>query len=222
MTQNHNDPRPENQEPVIDGGAGAEAEAPAAEEMPQAEPAAPAEDERTARIAELEAEVAKLKDAYVRAHAEMENVRKRAEAEVGKARKFAVADFAKEMLSVADNLGRALQAVPEDRKEADDVLKTLAEGVDMTGKGLVSALAKFGIRPVEAQGKPFDPNLHQAMMEIDDPSQPSGTVVMVMQDGYVLHDRLLRPAMVGVSKGGPKISNKDPEAGPGGNFDESA
>ena len=153
----------------------------------------------TDRVAELEAELAEMKSKWMRAVAEEQNVRRRGEREKQDALKYGVTNFAREMVSVADNLRRALESAAEELKDSD-----LVKGVEMTERELQSAFAKAGIKRIEAQGQPFDHNLHQAMYEIQDPSQPSGLVGQVMQDGYVIHDRLLRPSMVGVTKGGPK------------------
>jgi molecular chaperone GrpE len=167
---------------------------------PAAETQAPAED----RVAELEAEIAKLKNEVLYAKAETENVRRRLEQQAEDRGKYAVAAIAKDVLSVADNLRRALESVPPAAREGNDIANTLTVGVEMTERELLNTFERYGIRQVEAHGARFDPNLHQAMMEVEDASQPEGTVVMVMQQGYQIHDRLLRPALVGVSKGGPK------------------
>ncbi len=151
------------------------------------------------KMAKLEAELEETKSKWLRAVAEEQNVRRRSEREKQDALKYGVTNFAREMVSVADNLRRALDSVTDDLKDSD-----LMKGVEMTERELQSAFSKAGIKCVEALGKPFDHNLHQAMFEIEDPSQPAGLVAQVMQDGYVIHDRLLRPAMVGVTKGGPK------------------
>ncbi len=172
---------------------------------------APAED----RVAALEAEVAQLKDQLLRALAETENVRRRLEQQAEDRGRFAVSGFARDMLAVADNLRRALQAVPAEMREGDEVAKNLVVGVEMTERELAQALERHGIRAVESLGQPFDPNLHQAMMEVEDASQPTGTVVQEMQTGYVIHDRLLRPAMVAVSRGGPRREAAAPEGGDG-------
>ncbi|MGE5478670.1 MAG: nucleotide exchange factor GrpE, partial [Bacteroidales bacterium] len=119
--------------------------------------------------------------------------------------KYAISNVAKDVLSVADNLRRALDAVPPAAREGNDIANTLTVGVEMTERELLTTFERYGIRPIQAQGTRFDPNLHQAMMEVEDTTQPEGTVVMVMQQGYQIHDRLLRPALVGVSKGGPKV-----------------
>lgn len=162
----------------------------------------PAED-----VARLETENADLKDRLLRTLAEMDNLRKRTERDVQDARAYAVTAFARDLLSVADNLQRALSSVPEMSEDAP-ALKSLQEGVGMTGRELQQVLTKHGVAPVEPQaGDKFDPNLHQAMFEVPDPSAPSGTVVQVVQTGYTISGRLLRPALVGVAKGGPKADN---------------
>ncbi|AVM75914.1 nucleotide exchange factor GrpE [Magnetospirillum gryphiswaldense] len=175
------------------------AEAPAPETPAPAEVVAP-----EARIAELEAEVAKLKSEVLYARADTENVRRRLEQQAEDRGKFAVSNFAKDVLSVADNLRRALDAVPPTAREGNDIANTLTVGVELTEREMLAALERYGIRQIQALGQRFDPNLHQAMMEMEDASQPEGTVVMVMQQGYQLHERLLRPALVAVAKGGPK------------------
>ena len=158
-----------------------------------------------ARIAELEAEIAKLKNDVLYAKAEVENTRRRLEQQAEDRAKYSVSAIAKDVLSVADNLRRALDSVPPTAREGNDIANTLTVGVEMTERELLSTFERYGIRMVPAQGVRFDPNLHQAMMEVEDTTQPEGTVVMVMQQGYQIHDRLLRPALVGVSKGGPKV-----------------
>jgi molecular chaperone GrpE len=158
------------------------------------------------RIA-LEAQVAELKDKYLRAHAEMENTRRRAEKDVADARNYSIAGFARDMLAVADNLGRALAAVdPAAREAADNTLKTLLEGVELTNRELTKTLEKHGVRLLDPIDQKFDPNFHQAMFEIPDDTVPAGTVKQVVQPGYAIGDRVLRPAMVGVAKGGPKAA----------------
>lgn len=170
-----------------------------------AEAAAAAETvEKPAEVAALEAEVARLKNEVLYAKADTENVRRRLEQQAEDRGKYAVANFAKDVLSVADNLRRALDAVPPTAREGNDIANTLTVGVELTERELLTAMERYGIRQIPAMGQRFDPNLHQAMMEMEDASQPEGTVVMVMQQGYQIHDRLLRPALVGVSKGGPK------------------
>ncbi|HSI02577.1 MAG TPA: nucleotide exchange factor GrpE [Reyranella sp.] len=148
----------------------------------------------------LQAENAELQDKHLRAVAETQNVRRRAQQDIEKERKFGIERFARDVLSVADNLGRALSALPQ---EVDPAVKNVIAGVQATERELAAALERHGVTRIEALGKPFDANLHQAMMEIDDPSVPSGTVVQELIPGYLLAGRLLRAAMVGVSKGGP-------------------
>jgi molecular chaperone GrpE len=170
----------------------------------EAAPAPAPETVQADRLAELEAEVARLKSEVLYARADTENVRRRLEQQAEDRGKYAVGQFAKDVLSVADNLRRALDAVPPAAREGNDIANTLTVGVELTEREMLTALERYGIRPVQALGTRFDPNLHQAMMEMEDLTQPEGTVVMVMQQGYQIHDRLLRPALVAVSKGGPK------------------
>ena len=151
-------------------------------------------------------DAAALKDQLLRALAEAENTRRRAQKEREDTAKYAVANFAREMLTVADNFARALEAVP---KNTDDpVVKNLVAGVEATERQLQAALERFGIKKLEPLGQPFDPNFHRVMVEIDNPEHPPGTVVQVMQPGYVIHDRLLREALVAVAKGGPQVPPK--------------
>jgi molecular chaperone GrpE len=157
-----------------------------------------------ARFAELEAEVEKLRRDYLGALAEAQNAKRMADKRIQDNTKYAVSNLAKAVLPVADNLERAAAAAPGEAREADHNLKNLAIGVEMTARELMNALAQYGVKRIEAMNQPFDPNLHQAMQEMDNPDVPAGTVVQVYQEGYVIHDRLLRPAMVVVSKGGPK------------------
>jgi len=170
-------------------------------EAPAAAPEAPAAEDLQAK---LEAEVTRLKNELLYAKAETENVRRRLEQQAEDRGKYAVGNFAKDMLSVADNLRRALDSAPPAAREGNDVANTLCTGVELTERELLATLERFGIKLIAAQGNRFDPNFHQAMMEMEDPSQPEGTVVMVMQAGYTIQDRLLRPALVAVSKGGSK------------------
>lgn len=154
----------------------------------------------------LEGEVATFKDKFLRAFAEAENVRRRADKEVADARSYGISAFARDVLNVADDLGRALGALePEDKAKAEGALKGLIEGLELTERSLQKALEKHGVRKLEPKGERFNPNHHQAMFEVPDESVPSGTVVQVVQSGYVIGDRVLRPAMVGVSRGGPKL-----------------
>ncbi|MBC8267820.1 MAG: nucleotide exchange factor GrpE [Rhodospirillaceae bacterium] len=174
----------------------------------------------------LEAELAEVKDQLLRAVAETENVRRRAQREKEDAGKYGIASFAREMLSVSDNLVRALDSERADEeKKANADLSTeellerfsnFIEGVQMTEAALQKTFERIGIKKLDAVGQPFDPKLHHAMFEVEDPSQASGTVLQVIEAGYVLQDRLLREAKVGVSKGGPKAeaNASDHETGP--------
>jgi molecular chaperone GrpE len=174
-----------------------------------AEAASPAEAEGVAAVDKLTAENAELKDRLLRALAETENTRRRAEREAADARAYAISAFARDMLTVADNLARALDSVPaEARAGAEGPLKTLIEGVEITSRDLVAALGRHGVKKLEPQGEKFDPHFHQAVFEAPDESVPAGTVTQVAQSGWKIGERVLRPAMVGVSKGGPKAAPK--------------
>ncbi len=156
-------------------------------------------------IETLKAENAELRDRFLRLAAEMDNLRRRTERELKDAKAYAVTAFARDMLSVSDNLRRALEALPDEaRAAADTGLSALVEGVEMTERGMLSTLERHGVRKIDAEGQKFDPNFHQAMFEIPNADVPNNTVVQVVQAGYAIGDRVLRPAMVGVAKGGPK------------------
>jgi molecular chaperone GrpE len=186
---------------VKDGDAAAAVEGTAGPyDAPEAE-AAPALDP----LEVLKAEHLDLKDKYLRLAAEMDNLRRRTEREIKDAKTYAAAGFARDMLSVSDNLRRALDAVPaEARAAAEAGLMALVEGVEMTERSMLAALERHGVKKLEPAGQRFDPNFHQAMFEIPNADIPNNTVVQVVQDGFIIGDRVLRPAMVGVSKGGPK------------------
>lgn len=155
----------------------------------------------------LKAENADLRDRYLRLAAEMDNLRRRTERDVKDAKSYAIAGFARDMLAVSDNLRRGLDAIPAEAREAADAgLTALIEGVEMTERSMLSALERHGVRKLEPIGEKFDPNFHQAMFEVPNTEVPNGTVLQVVQDGYKIGDRVLRPAMVGVSKGGPKVA----------------
>lgn len=156
------------------------------------------------QVAELQAKLEEADAERLRALADAQNAQARADRRIAENTKYAVSNMARALLSVADNLERALMAAPEELQAEHAALKTLAQGVDMTASELQNVLAQSGVKPVEAEGAPFDPNLHQAVQEMEDTSVPNGTVVQVHQKGYMIHDRLLRPSMVVVSKGGPK------------------
>ena len=154
-------------------------------------------------IEALKAENADLKDRLLRLAAEMENLRKRMEREIADTRAYAVTKFARDMLTATDSLSRALLVLPaEARDTADGPMKSLIDGIELTEREMQRLLATHGVKPIEAEGQKFDPHRHQAMFEVPDPSRPEGTVVQVVQTGYSIGDRVLRPAMVGVAKGG--------------------
>jgi molecular chaperone GrpE len=151
----------------------------------------------------LRDENAELKDRVLRAAAEMENLRKRTERDVADTRSYAIAGFARDMLSATDALSRALLMIPaETRETADGTLKSLIEGIELAERETQRLLAKHGVTKIEAAGQKFDPHKHQAMFEVPNPNVPEGTVVQVVQEGFAIGERVLRPAMVGVAKGG--------------------
>ncbi|MBD8066444.1 nucleotide exchange factor GrpE [Devosia sp. PTR5] len=151
----------------------------------------------------LRTENAELKDRVLRTVAEMENLRKRTERDVADTRSYAIAGFARDMLSATDALSRALMVIPaETREGADGSLKSLIEGIELAEREMQRLLAKHGVKPIEAAGQKFDPHKHQAMFEVPNPNVPEGTVVQVVQEGFAIGERVLRPAMVGVAKGG--------------------
>ncbi len=151
------------------------------------------------RVAELEAELAEAKSATLYARAEAQNLLRRAQKEAEDARNYAATGFARDILSVADNLGRALSAIPEELRE-DEKMKGLIVGLEATGRELDSVFARHGISKISALGEALDPNRHQAMMEVPSADAEPGTIVQEIQSGYMIRDRLLRPALVGVAK----------------------
>ena len=162
------------------------------------------------RLTAVEAELSDTKDRLLRALAETENVRRRLQRERDDAQKYAASSFAKDLLSPVDNLRRALDAMPE-AELTDPRAKSLRDGVAATERELLAAFERHGLKRIDPKGEPFDHNFHQAIFEAERPDVPAGTVVEVLQPGYVLHDRLLRPAMVGVAKGGAR-ADKDAAA----------
>ena len=230
---------PEQAEPETDAAqaaeqseAGGEGQAAAPDDAERAGPAAEAEgaDEpgaaQAAEFAETEEEEAEdgdaaLKNQLLRALADAENARRRAKKDVDDARSYAISRFAQDLLGVADNLGRALESIPADKRESDDAVKALAEGVEMTAREFETVLGRHGITRIDPLGEKFDYNLHQALFETDQTDQPDGTVVQVLQTGYRIGDRLLREAMVGVAKGGTQPAADD-EAGAGAEPDAEA
>ncbi|MCR4524270.1 MULTISPECIES: nucleotide exchange factor GrpE [Bosea] len=188
MTQN-----PATEDPNLEAGADAP------------EQAATAEAGLAAQFAKLQAERDDLKDKLLRTLAEMENLRRRTEREIADAKTYAVTSFARDMLGSSDNLRRALESLPADAmKTADAAVKALHEGVELTERELLKTLERHGVRRIDPQGEKFDPNLHQAMFEAPDASIAKGLVSKVVQIGYKIGERVLRPALVGVSAGAPK------------------
>lgn len=196
-----------------------------APETPQAEPQAGSGEAPKAggwgagQLEELRAENADLKDRLLRTVAEMENVRRRTERDKQDTVKYAVSNFARDVLTIADNIQRAIAHVPEDAAGKDSALKSFLEGVQMTERELMNVMERHGIARLDPKGEKFDPNMHQAMFEVPNPDVPEGTVIEVVQPGYVIADRVLRPAMVGVAKGGPKVARESAEAPKAANDD---
>lgn len=158
-------------------------------------------------LEKLNAENAEMKDRVLRTLAEMENLRRRTEREVADARSYGVSKMALDMLGLADNLHRALASVPAEALAMDGTLKTLVEGLELTERDFLTRLARHGVRKLEPKGQKFDPNMHEALFEVPDPSVPNGTVAQVVEDGYSIGERCLRPAKVGVARGGPKAAD---------------
>jgi molecular chaperone GrpE len=196
----------EDKNSMQDSGEGAETGAggPAPEGQAAADrPAAAGEPSPDDRVRQLEAEMAEMKDRSLRALADAENTRRRTQRELTDARKYAASGIIKDLLNVSDNLHRALESVPAELRERDEQVKNLVIGVEMVAKDLLNAFEKHGVRKIEPLGEPFNHEFHQAMYEIENTGKPSGTIVEMLQAGYVMHDRLLRPAMVAVAKGEP-------------------
>ena len=215
-------PEPETDaENAPEAGAEESADDSAGEEQP-AEDAAP--DEETPEDAppgddeeeeDLEATVTELNDKLLRALAETENIRRRAERDKEDTSKYAISNFARDMLALSDNLHRAMDSVDAETRQNDAAVEQIMVGLEMTAREVNSTFERYGIKVIEAMGEKFDHNLHEALFEMDDASKPAGTVVQVVETGYVLKDRLLRPAKVGVSKGGAKetaASAEEPES----------
>ena len=196
MTDTARRPEDAAAEPETEGAAQPDAAAPETEEAKIA-----------ALVETLARENADSKDRLLRTLAEMENLRKRTERQVADARDYGIAAFARDILAVADNMARALGALdPQLRENAPAEIKALLDGVELTERELLKVLEKHGVKKFEPLGEKFDPHLHQAMFEMPDPSRPAGTVAQVVQPGYMIGERVLRPALVGIAKGGPKLA----------------
>jgi molecular chaperone GrpE len=171
------------------------------------------DDPEEGSVEALAKELAEARDKTLRTLAEMENLRQRTRREVADSKIYGITGFARDVLDIADNLQRALDAVPPEAKAAADPgLKALMEGVELTERSLLNALEKNGVKKFDPQGEKFDPNFQQAMYEVPDASVPSGTVVQVVQAGYTIGDRVLRPALVGIAKGGAKTAANSNES----------
>jgi molecular chaperone GrpE len=193
---------------MTDTDARAGEAAPGETQEPNSVDAAPADP-----TAELVKEAADMKDRLLRTLADMENLRRRTEREVADARTYGITAFARDILAVADNMDRALKALDDEiRDKADAGVKALLDGVELTERELLKVMEKHGIAKIEPQGQKFDPNLHQAMFEVPDPSVPAGTVVQIVQPGYTIGGRVLRPALVAIAKGGPKSAPSEAPA----------
>ena len=197
----------------------------AEDSTPGPRPMADSNDPETvlAVLDKLRTENEDLKDKALRAHAEMENLRRRTAREIADARAYAISSFARDLLNVGDNLQRALIAVSAEKRDSgSDEFKALLEGVEMTEREYLKAMEKAGVSRFNPEGEKFDPNLHQAMFEMPDPSRPNNSVAQVVQEGYRIGERVLRPAMVGIAKGGPKFEEPAEDTGSEGGTDDAA
>lgn len=181
------------------------------EAMSEAGPIEARTEDRPDPVAALEAEKTDLRDKLLRALADIENMRRRTERDVADARSYAVTNFARDMLPVADNVRRALESLPVDARDAaEGALTALIDGIELTERDLLKTLERHGVKRLDPLGQKFDPNFHQAMFEVPNPDAASGTVVQVVQSGYAIGGRVLRPALVGVAKGGQKTGVSGP------------
>src|SRR5215475_11847825 len=195
----------------------------ASEPLPGADSAASEAERVAALVEQLAREAADNKDKLLRALAEMENLRRRTERQIADAREYGITAFARDVLAVADNMSRALSALDQElREKAEPGVKALLDGVELTERELLKVLEKHGVKKFEPTGEKFDPNLHQAMYEVPDPSLPNGTVAQVVQAGYMIGERVLRPALVGVAKARPKPPPPPPPAEPNAKAEERA
>ena len=202
--------------PAEQGDAGAASQSTGTDDADKDSAGAPETDDAEGQDADAAADAdedeaeggeAALKDRLLRALADAENARRRARKDVEEARTYAISRFAQDLLGVADNLGRALESIPAERRESDDAVKAIADGIEMTAREFEAVLGRFGITKIDPLGDKFDYNLHQALFETAETDQPDGTIVQVLQTGYRIGERLLREAMVGVAKGGTAPAN---------------
>ena len=205
------EPETEANVPAEQGDAGAASQSTGTDDADKDSAGAPETDDAEGQDADAAADAdedeaeggeAALKDQLLRALADAENARRRARKDVEEARTYAISRFAQDLLGVADNLGRALESIPAERRESDDAVKVIADGIEMTAREFEAVLGRFGITKIDPLGDKFDYNLHQALFETAETDQPDGTIVQVLQTGYRIGERLLREAMVGVAKGG--------------------
>ena len=205
------EPETEANVPAEQGDAGAASQSTGTDDADKDSAGAPETDDAEGQDADAAADAdedeaeggeAALKDQLLRALADAENARRRARKDVEEARTYAISRFAQDLLGVADNLGRALESIPAERRESDDAVKVIADGIEMTAREFEAVLGRFGITKIDPLGEKFDYNLHQALFETAETDQPDGTIVQVLQTGYRIGERLLREAMVGVAKGG--------------------
>ena len=200
-----NDPKSEQQGKSAANGSASVADEESGRSSATASSNASAEPDPFKVLEALQAENVELKDRSLRALAEMENLRRRTDREVGDAKTYGVTSFARDMLTFADNLRRAIDAVPaEAREKADPAIKSFIEGIDLTERDFLSRLVRFGVKRMEPMGKKFDPNHHEVLFEMPDESVSSGSIVQVIEQGYTIGERVLRAAKVGVARGGPK------------------
>jgi len=201
--QEKNNETPEEAAAAADAAADMAAEAAEAEEQAEADAAGEDVQVEIDAAGKADAEIADLKDKLLRALADIENLRRRSQKEREDALKYASANFARDMLSVADNLRRAIESIPEEGDPDGAALVGFIEGIALTEKDLLSALERHKITKIEPMGEKFDPQFHEALFEIPTNDAASGTVMQVMETGYTIHDRLLRPAKVGIAKAAP-------------------
>ena len=210
------EPETEANVPAEQGDAGAASQTTGTDDADKDSAGAPETDDAEGHDADAAADAdedeaeggeAALKDRLLRALADAENARRRARKDVEEARTYAISRFAQDLLGVADNLGRALESIPAERRESDDAVKAIADGIEMTAREFEAVLGRFGITKIDPLGEKFDYNLHQALFETAETDQPDGTIVQVLQTGYRIGERLLREAMVGVAKGGTAPAN---------------
>jgi molecular chaperone GrpE len=170
---------------------------------PANDPGEPQPENLETRLVQLESEVARYKDQALRALAEAENTRRRTQREIEDNSKYANTNLARDILPLADNLRRALDTLTPEERAADEKLEKFAQGIELVEREFLATIDRHHVKRVDPLGQPFDHNLHQAVAQVDAPDKPAGVVVQVLQPGYTIHGRLLRPAMVVVSKGGP-------------------